>query len=720
MAKGAGIYNAGALTLHDSTLSGNGVNMSVGFAVLDGGGIYNAGTLTVSNSLLASNGTGPLRSTHFWSNGAGIFNAGGTLSISDSTLSGNTAAGGLGYGIGDGIDNAGGSVTISNSALTDNAAEERDGAIGNAGTLTLTYSTIANNSALAFGPGGIGNGGMLAISNCTFTGNKAMSDDGGGINNGGTLVVNNSTFTRNSAGGGAGGGIMNHAMLTATNCTFAGNIALDGGGVYNFAGGTLAARNTIFAGNTSLVGSDPDLGGLFTSLGHNLIGNTSGASGFVPSDLLNVAPLLGPLQDNGGPTQTMGLLPGSPAVDAGDNTDASDFDQRGPSFPRIVGDVIDIGAFEVQPGPASRLQVTAPAQVTANTAFDVTVTALDVYGHRAVGYLGTVTFTSTDPAPGITLPTDYPFTATDNGVHVFASAVTLRTVGGQTITVTDTLTPSIGGSTAVLVSPPLFLVTTTLDSGPGSFRQAIIDADATPSPDIIRFAIGTGIQTIDLTSPLPAITQPMVIDGMSQPGYTGSPLIELDGAGAGSGADGLLIAAGGSVVRGLVINRFSLYGIELRSNGGNVIQGNYIGTDVTGTIALGNGMGVGITSSNNMIGGTAAGAGNVISGNLGDGVFIADGSSGNWVQGNSIGTDASGTVNLGNANNGVRLLDAFGNTVGGTTDGAGNRIAFNSNDGVLVMPASETASAAILSTPTVLALALNWSTEATTRCPSPF
>jgi hypothetical protein len=108
----------------------------------------------------------------------------------------------------------------------------------------------------------------------------------------------------------------------------------------------VAARNTVLAGN--LAASGADLSGDFGSLGHNLIGNAKGGSGYGPSDLLFLDPLLGPLQDNGGPTWTMALLPGSPARAAGDTTDAPSFDQRGPGFARVVQGAIDIGAFEVQ------------------------------------------------------------------------------------------------------------------------------------------------------------------------------------------------------------------------------------------------------------------------------------------------------------------------------------------------------------------------------------
>jgi hypothetical protein len=199
-------------------------------------------------------------------------------------------------------------------------------------------------------------------------------------------------------------------VLIVNHSTVAGNMALAEGGGIASVGGALLARNTILAGNTVSGGSGPDLNGVLTSLGHNLIGDTAGASGFVASDLLNIDALLGPLQDNGGPTQTMALLPGSPAIDAGDNTDAPAYDQRGPGYPRIVNGKIDIGAFEVQPGGAAQLQPRAPAPVLSHTAFAVTVPAPDAYGHPANGYVGTVMLRSSDPVLGVMLPAASPFT----------------------------------------------------------------------------------------------------------------------------------------------------------------------------------------------------------------------------------------------------------------------------------------------------------------------
>src|SRR5262249_18856242 len=151
---------------------------------------------------------------------------------------------------------------------------------------------------------------------------------------------------------------------------------------------------------------------------------------------------------------------------------------------------------------------------------------------------------------------------------------------------------------------PTFLVSNTNDSGAGSLRQAITDANNTAGVNVIRFSIGTGAKTINVLSQLPNITDPVIIDGTTQPGYAGAPLIELNGAGAGNAA-ALNITAGGCTIKGLVINRFTYSAINLTTHGGNVIQGNYLGTDINGTADLGNnlhGIYVGSDSPNNILG----------------------------------------------------------------------------------------------------------------------
>jgi hypothetical protein len=352
--------------------------------------------------------------------------------------------------------------------------------------------------------------------------------------------------------------------------------------------------------------------------------------------------------------------------------------------------------------------------------------------------------------------------------------------------------------------PSTFGVTNTGDSGTGSLRQAILDSNATPGTNTIDFNIpGTGVQVIQPLSELPGFTNPVVIDGTSQPGYAGSPLIELDGSSAGV-ASALGIYAGSSTVEGLAIDNWSAAGIVLAtgsnnvvqkdyigvtpdgnsaasagsyginvgagssnnliqgdvvsasasanisiegtnnntiignmigtnaagtagfavahtrgiwvSNGGqdntiggsaaadrnvisgidegvlldgtnaptdnNVVAGNYIGTDVTGTVAIGNtGDGVDAVSgaSNNVIGGTAPGAGNLICGNGFYGVGIFSASNANTVEGNVIGSQR-----LANGADGVYIISSANNLIGGTASGAGNTIAYNRADGVLV------------------------------------
>jgi predicted outer membrane repeat protein len=244
------------------------------------------------------------------------------------------------------------------------------GGIFNGGTLTVTNCVLSNNSA-SFG-GGIDNAGTLAVTNSTLSGNKASpNDEGGGIENLGTLTVTNSTFTGNSAGNGGGilaqgtatitnctisgnksangaGGILSNGVTTMTNCTVSGNTAVFGAGVYAAQGATtLFLANTIISGNSAALG--PDVNGAVTSQGFNIIGNSSGGSGFVATDLLNVNPLLGPFQNNGGPTETMALLPGSPAIAAGSLAlipAGTITDQRGAA--RVVNGTVDIGAVEVQ------------------------------------------------------------------------------------------------------------------------------------------------------------------------------------------------------------------------------------------------------------------------------------------------------------------------------------------------------------------------------------
>ncbi|MDG3006608.1 Calx-beta domain-containing protein [Paludisphaera mucosa] len=232
-----------------------------------------------------------------------------------------------------------------------------------------------------------------------------------------------------------------------------------------------------------------------------------------------------------------------------------------------------------------------------------------------------------------------------------------------------------------------FTVETAADDGPGSLRWAITqaNADLDAGPSSIRFAIpGSGLQTIRLQSPLAPITRPVLIEGRSQPGYTGTPLIRLDGSSAqSSGSYGLVVAGGGSLVAGLAVTGFSGAGILLTGPGGDFVESSYVGLvpGIPGAAANGEGIVV-LGSSNNTIGGPA-GQGNVISGNRGAGVRVAivtpGDSTGNAITGNLIGTDGAGVLAVGNGQDGVVFAGAsYGRITGNVVSGNfGNGITLN-------------------------------------------
>ena len=226
-----------------------------------------------------------------------------------------------------------------------------------------------------------------------------------------------------------------------------------------------------------------------------------------------------------------------------------------------------------------------------------------------------------------------------------------------------------------------YTVTTINDSGTGSLRTAITSANGNPGLNTITFNL-TGARpfTITLASALPTVTNPIIIDGTTQSNYTGTPVIEINGSNLGANTDGFDLASGGCAIRGLAINRCPRDGIRLQGNASNVVQGNFLGTDVTGTSAKGNGEdGVMINgSTGNVIGGTNAAARNVISGNAQTGVFVSGvTASNNLIEGNYIGLSLAGKSPLGNSYGGITISNAAVNTIGGTASGAGNVISAN-------------------------------------------
>ncbi|MCC6742849.1 MAG: IPT/TIG domain-containing protein [Acidobacteria bacterium] len=247
-----------------------------------------------------------------------------------------------------------------------------------------------------------------------------------------------------------------------------------------------------------------------------------------------------------------------------------------------------------------------------------------------------------------------------------------------------------------------FTITNDGDFGPGTLRQAILDSNATPGADTLTFGIGSGSKTIRVSVPLPEITDAVTVDGSTQPGFSGKPIVEIDGTAAGEAVDGFAISAGGTTIRGLVINGFSGAGIRIRTLGDNRIVGCYLGTDAAGASARPNGTGIAIdASAGNVIGGANAADRNVISGNSDSGVAIAGDPNAtfseahdNAVIGNYIGTNAAGTALVSNGGAGIHTNRAFRTTIGGSTAGAMNVISGNEYHGIIIENSSDPGSTA--------------------------
>ncbi len=375
---GGGILvDEGILTLNGSTISGNTADVGGGIlnddgtatitnstiteniAAQEGGGIFNDATITITNSTISGNDA---------RDGGGIYND-DTATITNSTISGNTAT-----RDGGGIFNPRGTTSITNSIISGNEADDGGGIFNDDGTLTITNSTISGNTATSDAGGILNDDGTTTITGSTISGNLANTDGGGIDISSGIATITNSTISGNTAND-DGGGIYNFlSTTTITSSTISGNMAADDGGGIFFGQSSLSnIKSTIVSGNTanagnncaSFVGANPPT---INDNGNNLSETAADCNiGVSPAD--DTDPMLDPLglQDNGGPTQTIALLSGSPAIDAitGDCTDQQmmpqpiTVDQR--NFPRPFNTNCDIGSYEAQPtGTVSITKLTQP------------------------------------------------------------------------------------------------------------------------------------------------------------------------------------------------------------------------------------------------------------------------------------------------------------------------------------------------------------------------
>ena len=347
--------------------------------------------------------------------------SGVTVNISGLTIQhGNAGAQGAGGGI---------AVFIANLNLADSAVVGNTSGSGSGGIDITAFS---------------GHDSVDTITRSTISGNTS-----GAIFNEGSLMVTNSTISGNTVtGGGFGGGIRAASgTTTVVNSTISNNVAISGtqvaiqGGI-SAAGGSVSLQNTIVAGNTRSNGNSADVTGAVTSLGHNLIGDTSGGSGFVASDLVNVNPLFDSLQNNGGPTQTQALLPTSPALDAVPATGAGclDTDQRSVSRPQ--GGSCDIGAYEL--ATTTYVDVRAPASGYGTQAVPFPTISAGVHNVIAGGAVHVAANTSALPTYNDHVTIDRNVTITGTGA---STTIVDGTNSGTVFTVNNGMSANLSGVT---------------------------------------------------------------------------------------------------------------------------------------------------------------------------------------------------------------------------------------------------------------------------------
>ncbi|MEY4906445.1 MAG: hypothetical protein RL260_163, partial [Pseudomonadota bacterium] len=385
-----------------------------------------------------------------------------------------------------------------------------------------------------------------------------------------------------------------------------------------------------------------------------------------------------------------------------------------------IGD-FDSGANSLQNFPSLTSAASSPAGTTIVGSLNSNILTrfrIDFYANHKGGedstgygegerYLGFVTVT-TDALGMASFSTTLTDAWVNNGDRVSATATvdqgdgtydatsefSMNVVATATgVVVVDTVADTLDGITTSI---------TNLGNNRGadqriSLREAITAVNNTANgatADKIVFGInGTGVHTIALTSLLPTLGQAVYIDGSTDDSFAAQgsqPAIVLDGGGVVLDGLRLYAGSGGSSVRGLNFQRFTQDGIDISGSNGNTIAGNWFGVGADGVTGRGNQQGINLwNASNNTIGGATAADRNVVSGNSGTGLWIGGTSTGNQVQGNYIGTTASGDAALANTNEGIRI-EAAGNTIGGTTAGQRNVVSGNGGEGILITTAVAT------------------------------
>ncbi len=579
--RGGGIFNAENLTLRASNISGNSVPGPFSGA---GGGIYSTGVLTIIDSSIVNNtaakGGGiwsrgeltiegsEIRGNHSYRGSAGIASD-GSLVIRRSTISGNAVIGIYGGSAG-GIA-SGGTTVIEDSSIRGNSVygcgnyPAWGGGLSVSGNLTVTRSVISGNQVSSENGdpegGGLSVSGNLTVTGSVISGNQVSTyvgyAEGGGVNHGGgSLTISNSTVAANHAivdifDGAVGGGIVTSGNLTVISSTIAGNTATSSDGGISASGPQVTIKNSIVAGNShgevpsdirisetgtlrvdySLLGTN-----VGTTLGEAPIGAPDSQGNLVGGSVHGtIDPLLGPLDDNGGLTETHALLPGSPAIDAGDPAAMAGvdgvplYDQRGEPFARVASADsaarIDIGAYERQNLTVDLLDVASPT--------DTPIDAVTILFTRPVSGFDLADLVLSRNAGDNLLTSDQSLTTADNRMFVLggladvttlAGYYTLRIIfpgsgivdtGGGPLDSGDDMSWAMGRSELGLTVDTLVdEVDGRIDDGDISLRDAI--AAAAPG-ETIDFDSSLDGGTILLTHGELLLTRPLTIDGATLP-----------------------------------------------------------------------------------------------------------------------------------------------------------------------------------------------------------
>jgi trimeric autotransporter adhesin len=717
----------------------NGANNTIGGTTAGAGnvisgnalyGIHLAGATATGNTVagniigLAAGGDTALgNSSHgvLLSNGASGNTIGGATAASRNVIASNGS---------DGV-NIFGDASDNNSVRNNYIGVAADGVTVRGNGATGVFITGGGDNNVI---GGVGMGNVIGGS----VGFHGIEIDGGGSTSSGNIIQGN--FIGTDAAGTLNFGNAQSGVL------------LDNDAVNNQVGGVNAGEGNLIAFNGAVGPSNRGISvGSASAVGNALLGNRIVGNNGLGIDL--------------GPTN------GITANDVGDGDTGANGLQN---FPVLTSANSNSAGTTIAGTLNSNANTTYRIEFFANRP-----TVLDPTHGEGERYLGFITVTS-DASGNATINTTLAnvwvnasdcITATatvDLGggnygsTSEFAANVVATSTG---IIVVDTTSDTVGGTTTSIAA----LGGARGADGRISLREAITAANNTVNgaqPDRIVFNIaGSGVHTITVSydgpdagsavDTLPDITDSVIIDGTTEPDYAGTPVIELSGNNAALG--GLRLTGGSSEVRGLAINRFVVNGIQITSDN-NVIAGNFIGTDTTGTVALGNTNGISVESgTGNRIGGTAAGERNLISGNAGVainlngsssatsvhgntigtdvsgntalanllGIYVGGSSTGNVIggaatslrniisgntyagiqidgtavtgnriAGNFIGTDVTGTLDVGNGSDGVQVINgASGNTIGGVATGAGNTIAYNSYAGIRVADNATTGNA---------------------------